>query len=89
MEFDWDEEKDVANRAKHGVGLGDAVRLEWEEGQFRPDRRFNYGEERQEVLANLNGRLCSCIYTMRGHVFRVISLRKANRREQRRYDQSR
>ena len=89
MEFDWDEEKDAANRAKHGVGLGDAVRLEWDEGQFRPDRRFNYGEERQEVLANLDGRLFSCIYTMRGHVFRVISLRKANRREQRRYDQSR
>lgn len=89
MEFEWDEEKDAANRAKHGVSLREAALLDWYNGQTRPDTRLDYGEDRIEMLAGLNGRLHLCIFTMRGAATRVISLRKANRREERRYEQIR
>ena len=89
MECDWDESKDAANRAKHGVSLAQAVRLDWDNGQTRPDTRVDYGEDRTEVLAMLDGRLHVCIFTMRDKVLRVISLRKANPREERRYEQVR
>jgi uncharacterized protein len=89
MKFEWDDAKDAANRAKHGIGLGEAAGLNWANGEHRHDRRFDYGEERQEVLARLEGRLHNCVYTMRNGVFRIISLRKANMREARRYDQFR
>ena len=89
MEFEWDEEKDTANRAKHGLSLADAALLDWYGGQTRPDARRDYGEDRIEMLAKLKGRLHLCIFTMRGTAIRVISLRKANPREERRYEQIR
>ena len=89
MEFEWDEVKDAANKAKHGVSLGDVVRLDWDNGQTRPDNRFAYGEARTEILGVIAGRLYLCIFTMREGVYRIISLRKANIREEGRYEQSR
>ena len=89
MEFEWDEGKDEANRTKHGVSLADAVKLDWEGGQTRPDQRHDYGEARTEILARLGDRLHQCVFTMREGTVRVISLRKANKREERRYEQAR
>ena len=86
MEIDWDEEKDAVNRAKHGVGLGDAARVEWGKAKSYPDMRQDHGELRQAATAPLNGRLHVCIFTMRGATLRVISLRKTNRRERREYE---
>lgn len=89
MEFEWDEAKDAANRAKHGVSLGEVVAFEWGKAQERPDFRAAYGELRIEAVAPLNGRLHICIFTMRDGRHRIISLRKANQREMRRYEQTR
>ena len=81
MEFEWDDGKDAANRAKHGVSLGQAVRLEWKEGRDIQDSRFDYGETRVTRYALLDGRLHVCVFTTRKEVRRIISLRKANERE--------
>ena len=58
-------------------------------GVVRPDVRRNYGEERWVMLCPLNGRLYHITFTMRGPVYRIISARKANRREQRSYERER
>ena len=89
MEFEWDAGKDAANRAKHGVSLAEAVNLDWEAGQTRPDLRRDYGEGRTEILARLGDRLHQCVFTMRDGAILVISLRKANKREEGRYEQAR
>ena len=81
MEFGWDQEKDAANRAKHGIALGDAVRMDWEKGRDIFDDRFDYGENRIIRYALLDTRLHVCVYTLRNHTRRIISLRKANERE--------
>jgi uncharacterized protein len=47
--------------------------------------RRNYGEIRLQVLARLEGRLYAAVVTPRGEDLRVISFRKANRREVERY----
>ncbi len=85
MEIDWDEEKDAANRAKHGVGLGDAARLEWGTAKIEVDDRFDYREERLVAYAYFGGRLYACVFTDRHTSRRIISLRKANNREIRKY----
>ncbi len=54
--------------------------------QIVPDARKDYGESRLRIFAPIEGRLCSATYTMRGKVIRVISLRKANKRERRSYE---
>ena len=58
-------------------------------GVVRPDVRRNYGEARWIMLCPLNGRLYHITFTMRGEVYRIISARRANRREQRTYERER
>jgi uncharacterized DUF497 family protein len=45
------------------------------------DARRDYHERRLIAYGNISGRLHICVFTMRGTAFRIISLRRANRRE--------
>lgn len=49
------------------------------------DDRFDYGEERIVTIGRLKGRMVVVVWTQRGTVRHVISMRKANEREQRQY----
>ena len=51
------------------------------------DSRKNYGETRYNMLAKVDGRIFHVIFTERGKIVWIISARKANKREQRRYEQ--
>jgi uncharacterized protein len=85
MDIEWDAEKDAANRAKHGVSLAEAAALDWNVGLTTQDVRKYYGEMRHIRYALLNGRLHSCVFTDRTGAIRIISLRKSNRREIKKY----
>ena len=52
------------------------------------DGRWDYGEDRYQLLGEIEGRVFVVIYTMRGSVMRIISARKANVREVREYEQN-
>jgi uncharacterized DUF497 family protein len=86
MEIEFDPAKDRANVAKHGVSLARARDLSWELAVGSEDTRFDYGERRFSELVPLSSEVFSVTYTQRGQVRRIISLRKANRRERNRYD---
>lgn len=88
MEFEWDADKDARNRSQKGIGLSDAARLDWYAAVREVDERRDYGEVRVRAYVTMERRLYVCVYTMRGTVLRVISLRKANSREERRYEQT-
>ena len=47
-----------------------------------PDDRADYGEPRFIVIGRLDGRMVVTVWTPRGAARRIISLRKANDREQ-------
>jgi len=83
----FDPDKDEINRVKHGVSLDVAAEMDLGAALIEPDRRFPYGEARFQAIAPIAGRLHLLAFTMRGDVVRVISLRKANSRERRRYEQ--
>jgi uncharacterized DUF497 family protein len=51
----------------------------------RVDDRFDYGEERVITVGHLEGRMVVVVWTQRGQARHVISMRKANEREQARY----
>jgi uncharacterized protein len=85
MELEYDDDKDVHNLAKHGVSLAAASRLRWDTLLAWEDRRRQYGEPRMAGLALMNDRLYAVVYVDRGAKRRIISLRRANRREVRRY----
>jgi uncharacterized DUF497 family protein len=85
MAFTFDPEKNARNVAKRGLSFDLVERLEWETAIVVEDTRRNYGEIRLQVLARLEGRLYAAVATPRGEDLRVISFRKANRREVERY----
>jgi uncharacterized DUF497 family protein len=85
MEIVFDPAKDALNRAKHGISLAEASRLDWETALFWADTRQNYGEERQAALAVLEDRVYFVVFVERADGRRIISLRKANVREVRYY----
>lgn len=85
MRYVFDTAKDSANLAKHGISLALAEVLFAGPCVSTPDDRFDYGEVREVAFGRINGRLFACVYVDRGAQRRVISLRKANRREVKRY----
>ena len=88
MRIEFDPAKDATNRAKHGVSLGLANELDWEAALVWIDDRFEYRELRMIALAPRSRILYYVAYVDRGTVRRIISLRRANRREVRHYVQN-
>ena len=88
MEITFDSAKDAKNIEKHGVSLTLAARLDWSMAVTEADDRFEYGEERLISIGPIEGRLYVVVLTEREGVRRIISLRKANQREFRRYEQA-
>ena len=87
MKYEWDENKRVANLAKHGVDFIDAEDFDWSSAIETIDDRFNYIEDRWIALGFIGSRFHVLIYTMRGENIRLISLRKANKREKDYYEE--
>jgi len=85
MRIEFDPAKDATNQAKHGVSLSMANELDWEAALVWVDDRFDYKETRLVALAPRTGILYCVAFVDRGEVRRVISLRRANRREVRHY----
>lgn len=85
MKIDFDPSKDAINQTAHGISLGLASQLEWDNLQSKPDTRRDYGEMRMIGYAVMDERLYCVVYVDRDDVRRVISLRKANEREVAKY----
>ena len=85
MHYEFDPVKNKINFDKHGVSLVDAEGFEWETTVVREDTRKQYAEQRFEATGLIGDRLHVMVYCLRGDVVRVISLRKANQREVKRY----
>lgn len=86
MRYEWDEAKNRSNRAKHGLDFADAEQVFAGRCVTFIDDRFEYGEKRLVTLGMLAGRVVVMAHAPRGHeVTRIISMRKANRREQKIY----
>ncbi len=86
-EFDWDPIKAEQNLLKHGISFLEAIQVFADiQAVIEPDTRFDYGEERFLRVGRIaDGRLVGVIYTERTGKYRLISARRASRRERREY----
>ncbi len=85
MNIEFDPAKDVANIEKHGISLQCASDLEWDDAIYWIDLRQQYGEQRTSAIGYIGNRLHFVAFVDRDQARRIISLRKANKREMRRY----
>ena len=88
MRIEFDVQKNRANKDKHGLSLEFATELDWENALVWIDERREYGESRMIALAPSTGTLYYAAFVDRDDIRRIISLRRANRREVKHYVQS-
>ena len=86
MQIEFDSTKDALNFGKHGVSLALASELDWEASLVWVDVRVEYGELRMIALAPATGILYYVAFVDRDEMRRIISLRRANRREVKHYE---
>lgn len=85
MRFEFDPAKSAKNEQERGLPfaaasrLFDGLRIEWQ------DDRKDYGEIRVNTLGEIEGRIFFASFTRRQDAVRIISFRKANAREAKRF----
>ena len=81
MRYERDERR--GNIAKHGIDFESVRRFDWATARY--EQRPRHGEERVFALGYIGNRLHAIAYVERGEVTRIISMRKAKRKEENRY----
>ncbi len=87
MDFEWDEAKSSACFLELGFDFALAASAFADPDRIiRQDNRYSYEEDRYQLVGRIGKRLFVLTYTLRGGVIRIISARKANTREVKRYE---
>jgi len=89
LDFEWDAEKAEQNRRKHGVEFLDAV-LAFDDDRAITLEDDHPSEERYVTFGmDAQGRVLAVSYAVRSRVIRIISARRATRREVGQYEDKR
>ena len=87
MQYEWNKDKSRSNFAKHGLDFCDAEQVFSSPCVTFEDDRHHYGETRLITLGLLEERIIVIAHAPRSDTMRIISMRKANRREQKIYQE--
>ena len=88
MEFEYNPEKSQSNKTKHGLDFEEAKQI-WED----IDRlevavsRSVKGEERNLMIGRISDKIWTAVFTRRGGAIRLISVRRAHKKEEKNYGQ--
>lgn len=85
MRVTWDEAKRTENLRKHGLDFMDAEDLFEGYTVTLEDDRFDYGEQRFVTFGILEKLVLVVVHTDKDDEIRIISMRKATRREEQSY----
>ena len=87
MEITYDRTKNTENINIRNLSFEQVVDFDFETANFTIDKRKNYGEIRRCAIGYLGNRLHALVFTETLKGIRVISFRKANKREVVNYEQ--
>jgi uncharacterized protein len=85
VRVEWDEAKRVENLRKHGIDFIGVEKLFEGYTATVDDERFDYDEQRFVTFGVMEGRVLAVAHTEREGTIRIISIRKATRREEQSY----
>jgi hypothetical protein len=89
MNFEWDENKSDICFDQRGFDFAYVAQAFIDPNRLiKKDTRWDYGEDRYQLLGSIAQRVFCVVYTLRGSTIRIISARKANQREVNRYENS-
>lgn len=84
MVFEWDSAKSELNRKKHGIDFETAKGLWLDENKIEIEAPHPV-ENRNIIIAELDGKLWAAIFTMRSNTIRIISVRRSREKEAKLY----
>ncbi len=85
LQFEWDEEKNVINKKKHGIDFNTAIRVFDDEDRLEIyDAEHSADEDRYNTIGRVHD-ILFVVYTERGEKVRLISARLASVAERRLY----
>ena len=85
MEFEYDEIKSISNKKKHGIDFIEAQKLWNDDNKIIYPTRFEV-EERNILIATIECKHWSAIYTLRIEKIRLISVRRSRKEEEELYE---
>jgi uncharacterized protein len=85
VEFEFDPEKSVANKVKHGIDFVEAQELWLDEALIEAPARTD-DEPRFLVVGRIGGRHWSAVCVTRGETTRIISVRRSRKEEMAAYE---
>ena len=90
MEYQWDADKAQSNLEKHGIDFADSVGVFEDDWALTLKEHSVEGEQRFVTMGmDFLGRILVVVYTYREETIRIISARKATKRERKVYEQKR
>jgi len=87
MEFEFNEDKSISNKAKHGIDFKEAQKL-WDDPDLIEIPVRTSDEPRFLVIGRISGNCWSSVITYRGDKIRIISVRRARKEEVNIYESS-
>jgi len=81
MEFEWDGANHAQTLRNRGIGFDDGARIFADRIIVWPDMRRDYGEPRFRAIGRSAEDILHVAFTYRGDITRIISVRRANRKE--------
>ncbi len=88
IKYEWHEPKRQATLKSRGIDFASVEFLDWSTALTVTDTRRDYSETRYVTLGLIHNRLHVCAWCYRGRKIRIISLRKANEKERKSYEQT-
>jgi hypothetical protein len=88
VEITFDPRKSERNVRERGLDFGMVAEFDFSSAVYTVDTRKDYGEARTRALGFIGDTLYALVFTMRGSFLRVISLRRASRKERNRYEKA-
>ncbi|SFV51345.1 COGs COG2929 [hydrothermal vent metagenome] len=86
MKFEYDEKKSNINKEKHGIDFVEAQKLWQNEDALIVPANVVDGEIRYALISFYKGKCFVAIYTLRDGLYRIISVRRCRKNEERSYE---
>ncbi|MFC1495696.1 BrnT family toxin [Thermodesulfobacteriota bacterium] len=84
MKFEWDNKKSLKNKEKHGIDFDSAKEM-WKDDN-RVEIQAPYPlEQRCILISKVSKKLWTAVFTYRGDMIRIISVRRSREREKKLY----
>ena len=88
MKFEYDNNKSRINKEKHGIDFVEAQNLWKDENALIVPANTTDEESRYALISRLKQKCFVAIFTMRENVFRIISVRRCRKNEEKNYENS-